>query len=213
MPLVRKFAFAALAFVALSLSGALTARADVIFIVGPTSAADENVLFNGPGTVSTGNPVTGRTNQTDQLFNISSNVTLTTPAQGQARVERSGGGTFNTLTFQFANAGTTFTELDFNVNAATAGAITFTVTEINGQVHVFNSTVDPNGQNFFSFESHSGQFIRTVSFTTTAQVSDVRQIRVGGVGQQQPIPEPVTMILFGTGLAGVAARVRRRRKA
>jgi sulfite reductase alpha subunit-like flavoprotein len=31
--------------------------------------------------------------------------------------------------------------------------------------------------------------------------------------QQSTIPEPMTMILFGTGLAGVAAKVRRRRKA
>jgi len=31
--------------------------------------------------------------------------------------------------------------------------------------------------------------------------------------QQSTIPEPMTMLLFGTGLAGVAAKVRRRRKA
>ena len=34
-----------------------------------------------------------------------------------------------------------------------------------------------------------------------------------GVPGQNPILEPMTMILFGTGLAGVAAKVRRRRKA
>lgn len=36
----------------------------------------------------------------------------------------------------------------------------------------------------------------------------------GSLGnQQEPIPEPATMILFGTGVVGVAAKVRRRRKA
>jgi PEP-CTERM motif len=34
---------------------------------------------------------------------------------------------------------------------------------------------------------------------------------VGRPGQANPVPEPMTMILFGTGLAGIAARARRRR--
>ena len=31
-------------------------------------------------------------------------------------------------------------------------------------------------------------------------------------GQLQPIPEPATLILLGTGVAGIAAKVRKRRK-
>lgn len=38
-------------------------------------------------------------------------------------------------------------------------------------------------------------------------------LTAGITGQQSAVPEPVTMLLFGTGLAGVAAKVRRRRKA
>jgi hypothetical protein len=49
----------------------------------------------------------------------------------------------------------------------------------------------------------------------------VRFQRVGANGEgsdvgrpgDNPIPEPTTMILLGTGLAGIAAKVRRRRKA
>lgn len=72
--------------------------------------------------------------------------------------------------------------------------------------------------------SGSATFTITGNFSglTAEQVARAIFLRFQGIGPNDqsevigpnpnaPIPEPMTMILFGTGLAGVAARVRRRR--
>lgn len=71
-----------------------------------------------------------------------------------------------------------------------------------------------NAPQLFTFSNASG----TGSFTLTiadvfVQTGRSAQLTAGITGQQSAIPEPMTMLLFGTGLAGVAAKVRRRRKA
>lgn len=71
----------------------------------------------------------------------------------------------------------------------------------------------------------SGTFTITGNFSglTADQIARSIFLRFQGIGSRDlsevigpgnpaPVPEPMTMLLFGTGLAGVAAKVRKRRK-
>jgi hypothetical protein len=189
---------------------ALTARADIIIASGNNPQPDENVLLN---TGITGNPIFGTTNQTGFSVRFSSNENLTAPANGQARIEAADG-TLTALTIDIPGA--TFTSLILNIDAAAAGSVTFVVTEDNGMQTMGTFALGASGENFFTITAINGQRISSVAFTTTVamaitNVDDVAQIRIGGA-QQAAIPEPTTMLLLGTGIAGIAARVRRRRK-
>jgi hypothetical protein len=65
----------------------------------------------------------------------------------------------------------------------------------------------------FSNESGSGSFTLTLPDFVPVTSGDFAELQARITGAQQtPIPEPATMLLLGTGVAGVAARVRRRRK-
>lgn len=120
--------------------------------------------------------------------------------------------------------------IDFSSPVAAFGFYATDVGDFNGQITItllradnttFTLTV-PNNTNiagggvlYFGLIDTANPFTR-ITFGNTASGTDFfgfDDMTVGSIAQVQPIPEPATMFLLGTGLAGVAMKARRRRKA
>ena len=208
----NRYVLALAIFGIVSLAAAGTAKADIVVITQVNNQGTDNVLLNPATDEST---VTGTVGQNNLLVNFTSSSgsgLLSADPSGQATVS---GGTgnidFTQLTFGLAN-GDTFTRAVFNINAGDDGTVTIRVEGINIDGGAFEDTftIDMNGQNFFTVTAIEGQLITSISLSTTdAFFEDVRQVRLGGA-DIEPIPEPASMILLGTGLLGIAAGVRKR---
>ena len=187
---------------------AVSVKADTVITADPGNLpGDQNVLFNQTSLIGTGTTVQGATNQTGTVFDFTSGTTLDTPAKGQARVAASTG-TFETLTITPHSAKEVFTTIIFNPDATANGSITITANRLGKSSVSQTLDLSKNGQNYFRVLASNGDELTGVSFTSTVGLSDVSQVRIGGI-TAVPVPASIWggLVLLS---AGGAWRLRRR---
>jgi len=175
------------------------ARADEVTISGSTTGT----VIGVPQLTFTGNP--SFTNTTvlgigalSGANNLGTFTLATNPAQVLA-------GSFNLVVTFVAPAGisggqgTTYT-------ATISGSVSPNVNQGGVNINFNNAPV------VFTFSNGSGTGTFSVAvadlFVESGQTANVT---AGTTGNQQPIPEPATLLLLGTGLTGIAAKLRKRR--
>jgi PEP-CTERM motif len=212
MGVLMKTATAALSGIVVLLL-ARPADADAILTLGNIpQTGDENVLLN---TGAVGNPIFGETNQTGATVQFGSNELLSAPSNGQARVEAQDGSLTH---LDISIPGGSFDSLIFNLDAESSGTVDFTALNTDGSLVTFDDyALGKSGSNFFTFSSTNGTHIAMISLVTDTPVvlTDAEQFRIGGAFLESqsetlaPIPEPISLVLLGSGLMGCAYRLRR----
>ena len=197
-------------------SAAVPASAMIVIFDSPGAVQpDENVLFKGAP--PSGNNAFGVTNKSNTGVTFTGNEALVIPSKGQARLQAADGG-LSQLAFMLTDPTLGFKEVEFNIFGTKATATSVTLNFLNQFGTTFGDTFTiNNGQNFFSARALDDQFITNVSFLLDGDVANVRQFRIGGIGEfggdgsgaVVPEPESWMMLIAGFGLVGTMARRRK----
>jgi len=187
----------ALAAISLLTLGAAPASATIIVTSGPSNTGTDNVLF-------TNNPPDGLTVQ-----GITNSGTITVDLTGVESLHADGGqalvqsvdGSYTQLAVSIA--GRTFTKLVWNLNTL-QGAGTGNV-EFFANGSSLGTFSLGNGSNFYTIEATGADAFTSISFQTSIQLQDTRQIRIGGIsGGTGDVPEPATFATIGLSLCVLA---------
>jgi len=180
------------------------AFADAVFTLGNNPQPNEqNILFTSQ---QTGTTVSGFTNQSNtQVLFSSTTDTLDVTSLGQAKVT-SVDGLINDLTITVPG----FNFADFILNPFNPSAnndLSISVTMSDASVFTFGPYGSTNGNNFLTITTINNETIASVTIDSPGGFQNLLQPRVSGLGA---IPEPSSLLLFGSGAFGLLGVLRRK---
>ncbi|MEW5683450.1 MAG: PEPxxWA-CTERM sorting domain-containing protein [Pseudomonadota bacterium] len=187
---------------ALSLALATPALADIAVLPGVAPGSLDTVVLSDDLVDFV---IDGLVDGTDVTVTGSENLIL----QGQTIEAQTG--TFNFLLFTLTDPGSAFTAAQFNLDAVASGPVSIFAYDQFGDGFGGVFALAELGDNIFNVAATNGQIIRSIVIMSTAALSGVSGIQLGGITTAL-VPEPGTWAMMIAGFGGVGLSLRTRRR-